>query len=141
MEHIPPEIWADIFGLSTSREVVDFYETSHPPWVFAQVCRKWRDTAHASSELWSTIGLHRQNMEGNSVLSHLASYKLRLSRFITHSHDHTLGISLSIPRGYEGDANGVEFAEAANIFLETLVDGRSFSSWQTAKPLDESSGI
>ncbi|KAK0464324.1 uncharacterized protein EV420DRAFT_1515877 [Desarmillaria tabescens] len=62
VSRLPVDILSNIFILlaSTARNTV--FDLESPPWVFTHVCRRWRNLARSTPELWSYVTVKDQQI-------------------------------------------------------------------------------
>ncbi|KAF8972096.1 hypothetical protein BDZ97DRAFT_1011334 [Flammula alnicola] len=75
IHRLPPEISSEIFQLSIPNEIIDVglhrtYATS-TPLVLSSVCQKWREIAHTTPQLWTSVPL-RLGIKNHCSLPQLA---------------------------------------------------------------------
>ncbi|OAX34721.1 hypothetical protein K503DRAFT_424278 [Rhizopogon vinicolor AM-OR11-026] len=84
---LPTEILQRIFKVCLPDDRYVTPDIRSVPLLLCQICRRWREVAEASSELWSSIAVYD--------LSDKGSYTAMVTRWLVASHHRPLAVSLS----------------------------------------------
>lgn len=118
---LPTELGAEIFELCVlySRLRSPFVKSGEPL-SLSQVCRKWRELAHSTPSLWSTLALYR-------IQATKTTYLPVISRWLTRSKTLPLTIVLSNAGTYHEDVPTCDEFQGHYGDPETLLTERSIA--------------
>jgi len=101
MRFLPTKILQRIFKACLPDDTVTYVKPSlqSAPLLLCQICRRWREVAEATSELWSSIAI-------SNVYFDQDSYPAMVTRWLAASHNRPLAVHLSHfkPRRYSVSA-------------------------------------